>query len=681
MKKLLNLTICAILTFIFFSLSCVIAYAVEMDGFGTEDAPYLIKNEEQLLAILNDEYSASAYYRLENDIELITRSWVPIGALSENGFSGNFDGNNHKIINLTIGSATNSHENIGFFSENTGTISNLTIEVSSIIGNKFTGVIAGSNKGTIKNCDVSGLVSADNPYNEETSLGGITGNNFGTIANCSSSVIIKNGNAKTGGIAGYSEGEISKCEFNGIAKDLDTIYFGGIAGYTKGNITNCSNTGTINTYLRYLGGIAGYSESGLITFCSSVSNITSTTAYDSYIGGLIGLNKGAEIENSYSIGNITCLNTSRYNTYVGGFIGYNESENYIKTSYCSGKVIGKTASTFSNGTSSLYTNCFYNKTVQDTAENWVFGLSETDMKDISNQNKNYTFWDFNSVWGMNKDINDGYPYLLSHIEPVTGITVSETALTLALGETIKIEAEVVPKNATNKTYTWASSDKNTALVDTNGVITAKGIGSAIITAKSNDGNFTAACKITVTANTSLNETLIFKVDDFSTVKGQKVSVPVRLLTGNSTGISSLSVDIRYSDTYLKPIADSFKNGNLFSDINFSVDTVNKVIHITAKSNENTIGAGILCYLEFKTAGSFNRDVSSKLIMTVRELKAISGTNVKNLKSSAYEGIITINNIMYGDLDGNNSVTAADAALLLEKSLNSDFRFPIETEDK
>jgi hypothetical protein len=67
-------------------------------------------------------------------------------------------------------------------------------------------------------------------------------------------------------------------------------------------------------------------------------------------------------------------------------------------------------------------------------------------------------------------------------------------------------------------------------------------------------------------------------------------------------------------------------------------------------------------------------------MTVRELKAISGTNVKNLKSSAYEGIITINNIMYGDLDGNNSVTAADAALLLEKSLNSDFRFPIETED-
>ena len=68
-------------------------------------------------------------------------------------------------------------------------------------------------------------------------------------------------------------------------------------------------------------------------------------------------------------------------------------------------------------------------------------------------------------------------------------------------------------------------------------------------------------------------------------------------------------------------------------------------------------------------------------MSVRELKALEGTFVNNLISSAYEVIITFNNIMSGDLDGNNSVTAADAALLLEKSLNSDFRFPIETEDK
>jgi len=679
MKKVLNLTVCTALTFIFLSLSCVIAYAVEIEGLGTEETPYLIKNETQLLAIVKDEYPNSAHYRLENDIELITRSWIPIGALSDNGFSGNFDGNNHKITRLTIGDATNSYENIGLFSKNSGTISNLTVEVSSIIGNKFTGVITGSNSGTITNCKVTGLISADNSYNEEASLGGITGNNFGVISNCTSNVIIKNGNTKTGGIAGYSESEISKCEFSGTANDMDTIYFGGIVGYTKGNITNCSNNGTINTYLRYLGGIAGYAESGLINFCSSVSNLTSTTTYDSYIGGLVGHNDGAEIENCYSIGDITCLNTSNYNTYVGGFIGYNSSENYVKNSYCSGKVLGKTPSAFANGTATLYTNCFYNKTIQDTTESWVFGLSESDMKDISNQNKNYTFWDFNSVWGMNKDINNGYPYLLSHIEPATGITVSETLITLALGETIKIEAEVLPTNATNKTYTWTSSNKNVASIDTNGIITANGTGRTTITAKSNDGNFTAMCEVTVTANTSLNETLIFKVDDFSTVKGQKISVPVRLLTGNSTGISSLSIDIRYSDTYLKPVVDSFKKGDLFSDMEFNVDSINKVIHITAKSNKNKIGTGILCYLEFKTTASFNRDVSSKLIMTVKELNAITGTNVKHLKSSAYEGIVTINNIMYGDLDGNNSVTAADAALVLEKALDTNFRFPIEVD--
>lgn len=53
---------------------------------------------------------------------------------------------------------------------------------------------------------------------------------------------------------------------------------------------------------------------------------------------------------------------------------------------------------------------------------------------------------------------------------------------------------------------WTSSDSNVATVN-NGVITAVGVGTAIITATTVDGNKSASCSVTVsnsTANTYSN---------------------------------------------------------------------------------------------------------------------------------------------------------------------------------
>jgi len=80
---------------------------------------------------------------------------------------------------------------------------------------------------------------------------------------------------------------------------------------------------------------------------------------------------------------------------------------------------------------------------------------------------------------------------------VTHVTLNKTEITMLLGGDNFILSEVViPSNATDKTVTWASDYPEIASVN-NGVVTAQSVGDAIITIKTNDGNKTANCKVTV----------------------------------------------------------------------------------------------------------------------------------------------------------------------------------------
>ena len=60
---------------------------------------------------------------------------------------------------------------------------------------------------------------------------------------------------------------------------------------------------------------------------------------------------------------------------------------------------------------------------------------------------------------------------------------------------VNLTATISPYNANNKTVTWSSNNTNIAIVN-NGIVTAKDIGEAIITAKSNNGK-TATFRIVV----------------------------------------------------------------------------------------------------------------------------------------------------------------------------------------
>lgn len=87
---------------------------------------------------------------------------------------------------------------------------------------------------------------------------------------------------------------------------------------------------------------------------------------------------------------------------------------------------------------------------------------------------------------------------------VTGITIDET-LTVYENGTGIINATVTPSDATNKTIIWSSDNESVATVDSTGVVTAVSIGTATITATTQDGNYTDTCVVTIQAETMPTE--------------------------------------------------------------------------------------------------------------------------------------------------------------------------------
>lgn len=80
---------------------------------------------------------------------------------------------------------------------------------------------------------------------------------------------------------------------------------------------------------------------------------------------------------------------------------------------------------------------------------------------------------------------------------VKGVSLDKSAVTLAVGKKVTINASVVPETASNQKVTWSSNNYDVATVDKNGVVTAKSSGYVEITATSKDGGYTAKCRITV----------------------------------------------------------------------------------------------------------------------------------------------------------------------------------------
>ena len=104
---------------------------------------------------------------------------------------------------------------------------------------------------------------------------------------------------------------------------------------------------------------------------------------------------------------------------------------------------------------------------------------------------------------------------------VSSITVAPATHTLKVGETLKLTATVAPDNATEKGFTWRSTNEAVATVSASGEVTAKAVGTTTIIAKSQEegSNVEGKCELTVEAaipnkpDTPNNPTVPQAVDD------------------------------------------------------------------------------------------------------------------------------------------------------------------------
>lgn len=131
----------------------------------------------------------------------------------------------------------------------------------------------------------------------------------------------------------------------------------------------------------------------------------------------------------------------------------------------------------------------------------------------------------------------------------TGVMVYPVSASLYIGGTTVISATVEPALATDKTVTWSSSNSSVAIVDSNGSVTAIGVGTATITATTNDGGFTATSEITVSdkENVTVTGTDDSTTYDSSSSDPQTFDASAMFTTDPATGIGAITYAITSGD--------------------------------------------------------------------------------------------------------------------------------------
>ena len=114
---------------------------------------------------------------------------------------------------------------------------------------------------------------------------------------------------------------------------------------------------------------------------------------------------------------------------------------------------------------------------------------------------------------------------------VTGISLNKTDISIARGSDSQLTATVKPANATDKTYTFTSSDEKVATVTEQGLIKAVACGEAVITVKSNENKKTATCKVTVVEPVT---DMQLSVSEMTLYKGKSQTIEFKILPGDAT---------------------------------------------------------------------------------------------------------------------------------------------------
>ena len=412
---------------------------VTIEGNGTEKDPYIINTPSQLNLMRLDRF---AYYKLGQDIDLTYDTqnenglfyndglgWEPIrySKSSKNnsyylyfdkGFSGGFDGNNHKIIGLYINRP--EEDGVGLFSntynENYSNlyIKNVVLVEPQVTGNDWVGSILGVAQGTTyeRLLDISNI---------QVVGGSIIGNNY------------------VGGVVGLVNAG-SHFKINGTND-------------SRHKISNLYNSASIESD-NYAGGIFGM-----------IANINLYGANKSPINILNVLNKGNVVSKKNAGGIVGYIITRVINDIS---ISNSINTGVIFGGHCSNAITCGVADNLA-GKINL-TNIYFTNELEFAFDNEnviisnVLKKSVSDIKDYSN----YTSWNsFDENWKIENVDN------IVRMPVLNGIDFDYTSINdinISVGDEINIYDLIEPNYDCAKNVYYEISDESLISVDDNGLL-------------------------------------------------------------------------------------------------------------------------------------------------------------------------------------------------------------------
>jgi len=314
-------------------------------GSGSEADPFLIGDVNQLQAMMGYPEDWDKHFLQIHDIDLVSLTssdYSPIGTPA-NRFTGVFDGNGYRIINMGFNKSGTYIEHIALFGYVffEGIIRNVTlIDVNVRVYGENGGTLVGSNYGNVENCGVVGGQFTGDGDN----MGGLIGYNYNYVSECYSELAVSFTSSSYdnhGGLLGLNrKGTVENCWATvNLHGAYNASNVGGLIGQIReGSVLHCHTVGEIEGYCEVTGGLAGAND-GLIQDCYSDVTVQVTGWMR---GGLVGSNTGT-IESSHATGDILTASSN----FAGGLVGINGSMMGINTGiitncYAIGNVFSET---------------------------------------------------------------------------------------------------------------------------------------------------------------------------------------------------------------------------------------------------------------------------------------------------------------------------------------------------
>ena len=274
--------------------------------------------------------------------------WLPIGTSAE-PFNSEFEGNGHKISNLTINRPSEDYASLFGVATRDSNIGNIRLFNANIVGEDQVGSLVGESLSDVTHIHAESIRVRGND-----NVGGLVGINQGTIRKSSVSGRVKGTNS-VGGLAGMQDlpigvgpvliffvaSIVNSTASTAVFAQRDNV--GGLVGFNFGSIDGSHASGNVEGS-NIVGGLVGTLQSETIAFPGLTYFINNSSASgnvegNKLIGGLVGYNQGVAISNSHASGDVTGTED------IGGLVGFLSQVNdqvfgTINNSYASGNVRG-----------------------------------------------------------------------------------------------------------------------------------------------------------------------------------------------------------------------------------------------------------------------------------------------------------------------------------------------------